>query len=206
MVPNPTPSTADLCPRCYRRSIRAGATNPVEDQSSEDRCIDRGSRVGFAFRLQAPRARPPTLDSEKWLAPGFVHWLYSRQAHAEFCKAAPCCLFTNQDGLSALGASSRAGGILPTLKGRCCKGRHQRLSRPIKGVSMHIRVRQLSSALLSLALAAILPASMQGYPAMAFAETHAPAVGDHRGAARDTNLKIFDEVWSRVRDSFYDPK
>jgi carboxyl-terminal processing protease len=67
-------------------------------------------------------------------------------------------------------------------------------------------VRKLSSVLLGLALAATLPASMQGYPAMALAETHAPAVEDHGEAAREANLKIFDEVWSRVRDSFYDPK
>ena len=71
---------------------------------------------------------------------------------------------------------------------------------------MHIRVRKLSSALLGLTLAATLPATMQGYPAMALAETHAPAVASDRDAAREANLKIFDEVWSRARDSFYDPK
>src|SRR5215212_8156961 len=100
MVPNQTPSPADLCPRRYRWSIGAGATNAVEDQSFEDCGIDRSAWVGFAFRLQAPRARPSTLDGQEWLALGFVRWLYSRQAHAEFCKAAPRCLFTNQDRLS----------------------------------------------------------------------------------------------------------
>jgi carboxyl-terminal processing protease len=71
---------------------------------------------------------------------------------------------------------------------------------------MHIRVRHLSSALLGLALAATLPATMDGFPGMANAETHAPAAASNREATRETNLKIFDEVWSRVRDSFYDPK
>jgi len=71
---------------------------------------------------------------------------------------------------------------------------------------MHIRVRQLASAMFGLALAATLPANMQGFPAIAIAETHAPAVASDRDPARQANLKIFDEVWSRVRDSFYDPK
>ncbi|HKG75425.1 MAG TPA: hypothetical protein VKA79_14380, partial [Aestuariivirgaceae bacterium] len=71
---------------------------------------------------------------------------------------------------------------------------------------MHIRVRQLASAMVGLALAATLPANMQGFPAIAIAETHAPAVASDRDPARQANLKIFDEVWSRVRDSFYDPK
>src|SRR5687768_9156396 len=84
--------------------------------------------------------------------------------------------------------------------------RYPRLSNSINGVSMHIRVRQLAPAMLGLALAATLPAIMQGFPAMAIAETHAPAVASDRDPAREANLKIFDEVFSRVRDSFYDPK
>jgi carboxyl-terminal processing protease len=71
---------------------------------------------------------------------------------------------------------------------------------------MHIGVRRLSSALLGLALTASLPAAMHGFPGIALAEMHAPLSAGDREAARDANLKIFDEVWSRVRDSFYDPK
>jgi carboxyl-terminal processing protease len=71
---------------------------------------------------------------------------------------------------------------------------------------MHIRVRQLSSALLGLVLTAILTAAMHGSSGTAIAETHAAAVSSPGDAAQEANLKVFDEVWSRVRDSFYDPK
>src|SRR5215207_4683238 len=108
MVPDQSPFPADLYSRCCRWSIRAGATHAMEDQSAEDCCLDRGSRIGFTIGLQASRPRPTTLDSQEWLAPGFIGRLCSRQAHAGFCKAASCGLFTNQDRFSPMGTCSAA--------------------------------------------------------------------------------------------------
>jgi carboxyl-terminal processing protease len=83
---------------------------------------------------------------------------------------------------------------------------YQPLSSSINGVSMHIRVRHLSSVLLGLALAASMPSTEPGFAAMALADMYPPLAAGDGEAARQADLKVFDEVWSRVRDSFYDPK
>src|SRR5687768_15622376 len=106
MVPDQSPFPADLYSRCCRRGIGTGATHTMEDQSAEDRRLDRGSRIGFTVGLQASRPGPTTLDSQEWVAASFVGWLCSRQAHAGFCKAASCRLFTNQNRFFQMGTCS----------------------------------------------------------------------------------------------------
>src|SRR5829696_5751659 len=129
MVPDQSPFPADLYSRCCRRGIGAGATHAMEDQSSKDCRLDRGSRIGFTVGLQAYRPGPATLDSQEWLAPGFIGRLCSRQAHAEFCKAASCSLFTNRDRFSQVGTCSTDTTRMNVSRQRQMRGSSPRMTK-----------------------------------------------------------------------------
>jgi carboxyl-terminal processing protease len=79
---------------------------------------------------------------------------------------------------------------------------HQQLDR---GELMDSRVRHLPLTALGITLAVSLIAAMPGLNRTAFADMHPPMIAESAETATQANLKIFDEVWSRVRDSFYDP-
>jgi carboxyl-terminal processing protease len=56
-------------------------------------------------------------------------------------------------------------------------------------------------------LGTVLAASLLGFERTAVADMHPPMMArSAETAAGQTNVKVLDEVWSRVRDSFYDPK
>jgi hypothetical protein len=58
-----------------------------------------------------------------------------------------------------------------------------------------------------IALATALAASLLGFERTALADMHPAMIARSADtAARQTNVKVLDEVWSRVRDSFYDSK
>jgi carboxyl-terminal processing protease len=66
--------------------------------------------------------------------------------------------------------------------------------------------RPRRSLLVALALLAILLALAPGIERVSLAETQ-PALQKSAGTdVTQANVKLFDEVWSRVRESFYDPK
>jgi C-terminal processing protease CtpA/Prc len=76
---------------------------------------------------------------------------------------------------------------------------------------MPTRPRQLLLTALIAALLAILLAAAPGAERTSFAETQPilqknPGTSATRQAASEANVKLFDEVWSRVREDFYDPK
>ena len=71
---------------------------------------------------------------------------------------------------------------------------------------MQNRVRHLPLTALATALAASLLAVVPGFERTTFAEMRPAIERSAETAAGQANVKVFDEVWSRVRDSFYDPK
>jgi carboxyl-terminal processing protease len=66
------------------------------------------------------------------------------------------------------------------------------------------RVRDVPLTVPAIMLVVSLIAVMAGSTCTAFAGTR-PMIAENAETARQANLKIFDEVWARVRDSFYDP-
>lgn len=71
---------------------------------------------------------------------------------------------------------------------------------------MQSRVRHLPLTALATALAASLLAAVPGFERSTFAEMQPAIERSAETAAGQANVKVLDEVWSRVRDSFYDPK
>lgn len=70
---------------------------------------------------------------------------------------------------------------------------------------MQSRVRHLPLTTLATALAVSVFTAVLDFERTAFAETHLPIERSAETAAGQDNVKVLDEVWSRVRDSFYDP-
>jgi carboxyl-terminal processing protease len=73
-----------------------------------------------------------------------------------------------------------------------------------RGELMQSRVRHLPLTALAIALAASLLSVMPTFERRAFAETHVQI--ERSAETRQDNVKVFNEVWRRVHDSFYDPK
>ena len=71
---------------------------------------------------------------------------------------------------------------------------------------MQYRVRHLPLTALATALAASLLAVVPGFERTTFAEMRPAIERSAETNAGQANVKVFDEVWARVRDSFYDPK
>jgi carboxyl-terminal processing protease len=71
------------------------------------------------------------------------------------------------------------------------------------GVRISSRIRHLPLTVMTMAFAAILLA-VTGFNRIAFADRHQPMIAESAETAGQANLKVFEEVWSRVRDSFYD--
>jgi C-terminal processing protease CtpA/Prc len=70
---------------------------------------------------------------------------------------------------------------------------------------MQSRVRHLPLTALATALAVSVFTAVLDFERTAFAETHLRIERSAKTTAGQDNVKVLDEVWSRVRDSFYDP-
>src|SRR5688500_1727794 len=71
--------------------------------------------------------------------------------------------------------------------------------------SMRFQVRRLLSTAVAMAFATVALASLPGFAGTAASGMHPPFIVKSAEAAGHANVKVFDEVWGRVRDSFYDP-
>jgi carboxyl-terminal processing protease len=70
---------------------------------------------------------------------------------------------------------------------------------------MRFQVRRLLSTAVAMAFATVALASLPGFAGTAASGMHPPFIVKSAEAAGQANVKVFDEVWGRVRDSFYDP-